>query len=243
MAFMASGLAKLIENVPDENKLFLKHLSKNEEVGVSSPSDEQSEEVFELMKKKGQFPYEWFDDIEKLNLPISELKREHFDNELTLSKLNNKEWNDVVYIIEKLNIKTFKEYHDFYLNIDVYGLTDVFETFRKTTLEYYKLEPCNYVGAPSLAWDAMLLMTGVELELLKDSDMYLFFERGIRGGQSVIFNKYAEANNIYMEDYDEDMDNTFISYSDANNLYGHAVNRPLPYKDFKFYNTIYIFQH
>jgi hypothetical protein len=37
-------------------------------------------------------------------------------------------------------------------------------------------------------------MTGVELDLLKDSVMYLLFERGIRGGQSVIFNKYAEAN-------------------------------------------------
>ena len=52
----------------------------------------------------------------------------------------------------------------------------------------------DYVGAPSLAWDATLLMTGVELDLLKDSVMYLLFERGIRGGQSVIFNKYAEAN-------------------------------------------------
>ena len=78
MAFMASELAKLIENVSDDNKLFLKHLSKNHE-------------VFELKKKKGQFPYEWFDDIEKLNLLIGELKREYFDNEQTLSKLNNKE--------------------------------------------------------------------------------------------------------------------------------------------------------
>ena len=224
---MGSGLARLIENVPDDNKLFLKHISKNDE-------------VFELMKKKGQFPYEWFDDIEKLKLPIGELKREYFDNELTLSKLNDKEWEDILYIIEKLDIKTFQEYHDFYLNIDVYGLADVFENFRKTTLEYYKLEPCNYVGAPSLSWDAMLLMTGVELDLLKDSDMYLFFERGIRGGQSVIFNKYAAANNKYMEDYDEDMDNTFISYLDANNLYGHAMNRPLPYKDFKWVDSISI---
>ena len=179
---MASGLARLIENVPDDNKLFLKHISKNDQ-------------AFELMKKKGQFPYEWFDDIEKLKLPIGELKREYFDNELTLSKLDDKEWEDILYIIEKLDIKTFQEYHDFYLNIDVYGLADVFENFRKTTLEYYKLEPCNYVGAPSLAWDAMLLMTGVELDLLKDSDVSLFFERGVRGGQSVPFNIYAEANN------------------------------------------------
>ena len=41
--------------------------------------------IFELMKKQGQFPYERFDSVEKLNLPISELKKEHFDNELTLS--------------------------------------------------------------------------------------------------------------------------------------------------------------
>jgi len=37
------------------------------------------------MKKQGRCPYERFDSIEKLNLPISELKKEHFDNELTLS--------------------------------------------------------------------------------------------------------------------------------------------------------------
>jgi hypothetical protein len=56
---------------------------------------------------------------------------------------------------------------------------------------------CNYAGAPSLAWDAMLLMIDVELDLLKDSHVYLFFERGIRGGQSVIFHKYTEANIVY----------------------------------------------
>ena len=82
-----------------------------------------------------------------------------------------------------------------------------------------------------LAWDAMLLITGVELVLLKENDMHLFFERGyprkpicyfffydlffeggIRGGQSVIFNHYAEANNQYMKDYDGNMEKSFISY-------------------------------
>jgi len=63
-----------------------------------------------------------------------------------------------------------------------------------------------------LAWDAMLLITGVELVLLKENDMHLFFERSIRGGQSVIFNHYAEANNQYMKDYDGNMEKSFISY-------------------------------
>ena len=92
-------------------------------------------------------------------------------------KRNDKECNDVLFIIENLNNKTYKEYNDFYLNIDVYGLADVFESFRKTKLEYYKLEPCNYVGASSLAWVAMLLMNGVELDLSKDSDLSSLWAR------------------------------------------------------------------
>ena len=36
------------------------------------------------------------------------------------------------------------------------------------------------------------------------------------------------------------MDNTFLSYLVANNLYGHAMNRPLPYKDFKWVDSISI---
>lgn len=220
-AFMSSGLGKLIDNVPDESKHYLKHISK-------------TDEIFKIMKMKGQFPYEWFDNIDKLKWSIDELKKEHFDSSLNLSSLDDKEWEDVKYIIDKMKIKSFENYHDFYLNIDVYGLADVFENFRKTSLKYYKLDPCHYVGCPSFAWDAMLLKTKIELQLLKDSDMYLFFERGIRGGQSVIFNKFAEANNQYMEEYNENLEKSFISYLDANNLYGHSMSRPLPYKNFKW---------
>lgn len=220
-AFMSSGLGKLIDNVPDENKHYLKYLSK-------------TDDIFKIMKMKGNFPYEWFDDIDKLKVNIEELKKEHFDSSLYQSKLNDTEWLGVKYIIEKLEMKTFEDYHDFYLDIDVYGLADVFENFIKTSLEYYNLDPCNYVGCPSFAWDAMLLKTKIELDVLKDSDMYLFFERGIRGGQSVIFNKYEEANNKYMNDYNANMETSFISYLDANNLYGHSMSRPLPYKDFKW---------
>lgn len=225
MRFMLSSLATLIKNVPEDKMYFLKHLARNEE-------------ELSFMTQKGQFPYEWFDSIDKLKLPITELKREFFDNRLTLSSIDEKEWNEVLNIIEKLNIKTFEEYHDFYFNIDVNGLADVFENFRSTSLEYYKLDPCNYVGTPSFGWDAMLLKTGISLELLKDSDMYLFYERGIRGGQSVIFNKYVEANNQYMEEYDEDKEKSFISYLDANNLYGWAMAKKLPYAGFKWIDTL-----
>ena len=219
--FMSSSLDNLIKNIPDDNKLFLKSLAAD---------DTQ----FQLMNKKGYFPYEWFDSIDKLKLPITDLKKEDFNNRLKLEALSDNEWDYIQQLIKDLNITTFEEYHDFYLNVDVNGLADVFENFRKTSIDTYKLDPCHYVGTPSFGWDAMLLKTKVELDLMTDCDMYQFFERGIRGGQSVIFKKYAKANNKYLNDYNPEEKSTYISYLDANNLYGVSMSCKLPYGDFEW---------
>ena len=40
--------------------------------------------------------------------------------------------------------------------------------------------------------------------------MYLFFEKGIRGGKSFIKKRYAKANNKYMKDYDPEEESTYI---------------------------------
>ena len=37
-------------------------------------------------------------------------------------------------------------------------------------------------SAPALSWDSMLIMTKVNLKLIPDPDMYIFFEKGTRGG-------------------------------------------------------------
>ena len=72
------------------------------------------------------------------------------------------------------------------------------ENFIDVSLEKYGLDPSYYISAPALGMDAMLKMTEIELELLTDPDMYLFFEDGIRGGVSTIMNRYLKANNAYM---------------------------------------------
>ena len=53
----------------------------------------------------------------------------------------------------------------------------------------------HYVSSPSLACDAALKMTNIELELLQNKEMYDFIERGIRGGISIIAKRFARANN------------------------------------------------
>ena len=60
-------------------------------------------------------------------------------------------------------------------------------------LENYELDPAWYLIAPGLAWDAALKVINVELELLKDPEM-LMIEKGIRGGISMISNRFARAN-------------------------------------------------
>ena len=87
-----------------------------------------------------------------------------------------------------------------------------------------------------MAWDACLKKGDVTLDLFNDkqSDMYLKVENNIRGGISMISNKYSSANNPYLDNYDGNTENhKYIIYHDANNIYGWAMIQPLPIGNFK----------
>lgn len=82
---------------------------------------------------------------------------------------------------ERFKCRTLGEYSNLYLNADTILLAEVFESFRDLCFEVYSLDPSWYYTIPGLALDAMLKKTSIEIELLTDYDMYLFFERSIRG--------------------------------------------------------------
>ena len=74
----------------------------------------------------------------------------------------------------------------------------------------------------------MLKMTKIKLELISDSDIYLFLMDCIRGGMSVCNKKFVKANNIYIRKKDEDSNiNKHFMYLDANNLYGLSMSKPI----------------
>ena len=135
-------------------------------------------------------------------------------------------------------MKNMGDYHDHYLQKDVLLLVDVFEKFIDMCLKYYGLDPCHYFSSPGLSWDAMLKMTGIELEKISDIDKYLFIEKGLRGGISYIAERYAKANNKYLNDYDPKKPSTFITYLDMNNLYGWRMSEYLPYEGLKWLKKI-----
>ena len=97
----------------------------------------------------------------------------------------------------------------------------------------------------------MLKMTKIELELISDSDMYLFLMDTTRGGICVVNKKFVKADNIYTRKvHDESLHkkvnkklkindlNKFILYLDENNLYGHSMSKSLPYKNWSYDLTL-----
>ena len=58
------------------------------------------------------------------------------------------------------------------------------------------------MSAPALNWDAIISMNKVELDLIEDVDMYLFFEKEMRDGVCFISKRYRKANNKYLTSYD-----------------------------------------
>ena len=81
-------------------------------------------------------------------------------------------------------MNTISDYHDLSLKTDVLLLADVFEKFISTCSEYHRLDPCHYFSSPGLSWDAILKMTKIKLELISDTNMDLFIEKGMRIGIS-----------------------------------------------------------
>ena len=186
----------------------------------------------DLMARKGVYPYDYMDSFEKFNSPLP--KKEEFFSILNNKHISNEDYEHDKNVWNTFSLKNMGEYHDLYLKSDILLLADVFENFRKTCLQYYKLDPCHYFTSPGLSWDAMLKMTDIKLELMTDIDMFQFIEKGLRGGISYIANRYGKANNKYMKDYNKDKPSKYIIYLDANNLYGWAMSQYLPTGGFKW---------
>jgi hypothetical protein len=187
-----------------------------------------------LLLKKGVYPYEYIDSYNRFNeteLP----SKDKFYSKLADSHITDDEYEHAQKLWNTFQIKNLGEYHDLYLKTDVLLLSDILINFQKKSLLNYNLDPLNgFLTLPHYAWNVMLYKTNIQLEQLTDPDMYLFCEQAKRGGISMISHRYAEANNKYMKHYNPNVESSYISYYDANNLYGGAMCEKLPYKDFRW---------
>ena len=217
--FMSSSLSNLVNNLPAEAFKYTGQVFQGEQLS--------------LMKKKGVYPYDYMSSFEKFQdsrLP----KKEDFFSVMNNEHITDEEYQHAQNVWNEFGLSSMGGYHDLYLKSDILLLTDVFENFRKACQQYYELDPAHYFTTPGLSWDAMLKMTKTKLELMSDVDMFLFIEKGMRGGISYIANRYGKANNKYMKNYNPEEASKYIMYLDANNLYGWAMSQYLPTGGFKW---------
>ena len=145
--FMPSSLEKLVQNLANDSPEKFQHLHTR--------CNHLTAKQQSLLLRKGVFPYDYFNHPDKLNeqcLP----SREQFYSKLTMSGISAEDYSHAQDVWNEFNCKTFGDYHDIYLALDVLLLADVYENFRSMSLETYRLDPAHYLTAPGLAWDAML---------------------------------------------------------------------------------------
>ena len=219
--FMSSSLDSLTNNlVCGGQKLF----------GFEKYTPKQ----YELLIKKGIYPYEYmskWEKFEETKLP----PKEAFYSKLNMTGVSEEDYEHANRVWKEFGLKDLGEYHDLYLKTDVILLANVLEAFRKVCLKNYGLDTAHFYTAPGLAWKACLKKTRIRLELLLHLDMLLMFERGVRGGITQSVNRWAKAYNLYMgSEFVPDKPTRYLQYLDANNLYGWAMSQPLPTGGFKW---------
>ena len=215
MRFQPDSLEKLTESLKDEDYIHLKRQFPNH---------------WMLLKNKLAYPYEFYKTIEDYEKPIEELLKA--GNEKYYSKTKNKipdqeEINRTNEITKLFNIKNGRELTELYNKADVILLADIFEKFIEVSKTEFGINPLYNISLPGTTWSNGLKYTKIELELIKNFDLFQMFESGIRGGISGIFgDRYIESDN-----------NTVILHVDMNNLYGFAMLFHLPTGNFQIYEN------
>nr|XP_018912649.1 PREDICTED: uncharacterized protein LOC109040960 [Bemisia tabaci] len=211
---------------------------------------EFKQEDLHLVLRKGMYPYEWVDSYSKFENQLP-LKIVDWYSTLSDKNISKSDLKHAIKVYEHFGFKNFGEYHNLYLKLDSVLLKDVFDNYRETCYRSHGLDPVYFISTPGLTDAASLKCTGQSLELLTSQKTYEIFEKGKRGGISMIPHRHAVANNRYFYDsitekvsklseqeaqekgiWDSTKPTSYIMYLDANNLYGWGLSQKLPVGNF-----------
>ena len=105
---------------------------------------------FVLLLRKGVSPYKYMDSWERFN-ETSLPPKKSFYSELNLKDITDKDYVHAQKVWDVFEIRNLGDYHDLYVQTDTSLLADVFEKFRDTCIEIYRLDPSHFLSALGLA--------------------------------------------------------------------------------------------
>ena len=217
--FLSSSLAALVDT--------LDHLPLTEQrMKARFPNISNA-----VIRRKGVFPYSYFDSPARLQEsclpPIAAFK-----DDLSGAECKSEDYAHAQQAWSELGCRSLGQYLVGYLHLDIYLLADVFEAFRRLTLEEDGLDPVHFVSLPGLSYASCFKKNGETIDLLHDIDMVRLFERGIRGGLTFV-NKHRVQAHIPELNNNQD-GNIHLAYVDENNLYGSSLCLPLSHSEFSW---------
>ena len=194
-----------------------------------------SDEMINHILRKNIFPYKFFTDSTKLDVPIIEFLRifepdennlQYFSERVTLNDLADG-FADTKMVIDTFECKNARDYHDLYLCCDVMQLTDVFNRSMDILWESHHIHLTKYIGMPSASWAAFLRYDPtMTIPLYEDTFYAEFFKGMIRGGITSAALRHAVADR-----------NHSIIYLDVNGLYPYVMQAyKFPCGRFEFVN-------
>ena len=112
-------------------------------------------EDYDLLTKKGIYPYDYFDSTKKYkenNIP----DKKEFFNKLNNKNISDEDYEHSINVFEKFNCKNLLDYSILYLKSDICHLCDVFQKFSDFAYKTYELDPRHSYTLPGYSWQCML---------------------------------------------------------------------------------------
>ena len=104
---------------------------------------------FDLLKRKGIYPYDYVDSVDKLAESYFRPK-EAFYSRLNDKNISDEDYEHAETVWKECGVRTLGKYTALYNEVDVLQLADVFVNFRDICLENYKLDAAWYYTSPGL---------------------------------------------------------------------------------------------
>ena len=210
--------------------------------------------AYKIEEAKSYFPYEWFDDVSKLDFPhlppyesfYSELKQKNVlevqdkkdaedekeDHATDDKEVGMERYQELQHIWQQQDMTTFKDFLSYYNNLDVHPFVQAVEKMQQFyfahDIDLFKVA----VSVPGIA-PRWLFQTAnaanVNFALLdhRDDDLYYTIKQNIVGGPSIIFTRDAEVGRTFIRDDPTRPCSNIIGF-DANALYLDCIDKSMP---------------
>ena len=177
----------------------------------------KTEEQAELLTRKGVFPYSHFKSVAQYRSLTSLPPPEKFRNDLTNEEVSAEDYQYAQKVYKTFGMTCLMDYCKIYVIADTLLLGACLHHYRSYIYSNFKLDLVQFVTLSSLAYQASLKFTGVELELIDDLETYRELANSVRGGLSMQKVRHACSDSEHV-----------ICSFDLNSLYVASQQHPLP---------------